>query len=86
MAERNARISQEAIRTETGAMSAFGERQQSRTAGAVRHVPRLPACRSCHQRKVKCDNNRPKCAPCMRNGTACILIFPGSEQEPVSRE
>ncbi|PYH67803.1 Zn(II)2Cys6 transcription factor, partial [Aspergillus vadensis CBS 113365] len=50
-----------------------------------RQLPRLPACQSCYTKKAKCDNARPKCSPCMRNGHACLTVsLNGSE--PVSRE
>ncbi|KAH7227361.1 hypothetical protein BKA60DRAFT_121412 [Fusarium oxysporum] len=36
-------------------------------------LPRLPACQSCAQKKTKCDNNRPKCSLCTRNGLECLV-------------
>ncbi|KAH8889040.1 hypothetical protein GQ53DRAFT_690791, partial [Thozetella sp. PMI_491] len=47
---------------------------------ATRRLPRLPACQLCHQRKVKCDNGRPKCAPCARSGSECLILNPGSDR------
>ncbi|KAL5356276.1 Zn(II)2Cys6 transcription factor [Aspergillus floccosus] len=48
-------------------------------------LPRLPACQSCYTKKAKCDNARPKCTPCTRNGHACLTVsLDGSES--VSRE
>ena len=41
---------------------------------------KLPACERCRLRKVKCDTSPPKCGPCKRNATACIIV------DPVSRE
>ncbi|KAB8204063.1 hypothetical protein BDV34DRAFT_122643 [Aspergillus parasiticus] len=49
------------------------------------HVPRLPACQSCYTKKVKCDNARPKCMPCMKSGHACFTVSLGGAV-PVSRE
>jgi hypothetical protein len=41
---------------------------------------KLPACERCRLRKVKCDTLPPKCGPCRRHGSACIIV------DPVSRE
>ncbi|KAL3480934.1 fungal-specific transcription factor domain-containing protein [Aspergillus californicus] len=35
---------------------------------------RLPACHACYTKKIKCDNNRPKCAPCHRNNSECASL------------
>ncbi|SPO04147.1 related to PPR1 - transcription factor regulating pyrimidine pathway [Cephalotrichum gorgonifer] len=35
------------------------------------YLPRLPACHSCSQKKIKCDSGRPSCAHCIRNGSQC---------------
>ncbi|KAL4963422.1 uncharacterized protein BDV14DRAFT_209941 [Aspergillus stella-maris] len=47
-------------------------------------LPRLPACHACYTKKVKCDNNRPRCAPCVRGGSECITLGLDGQQ-PVSR-
>ncbi|KAL4876986.1 fungal-specific transcription factor domain-containing protein [Aspergillus karnatakaensis] len=47
-------------------------------------LPRLPACHICYTKKVKCDNNRPTCAPCVRSGSECITLGLDGHQ-PVSR-
>ncbi|KAL4916130.1 fungal-specific transcription factor domain-containing protein [Aspergillus aurantiobrunneus] len=46
--------------------------------------PRLPACHACYTKKVKCDNRRPKCAPCVRSASECITLGLDGHQ-PVSR-
>ncbi|KNG80493.1 Zn(II)2Cys6 transcription factor [Aspergillus nomiae NRRL 13137] len=50
-----------------------------------KHVPRLPACQSCYTKKIKCDNARPKCMPCVKSGHACFTVSLGGTV-PVSRE
>ncbi|KAL4747771.1 hypothetical protein BDW72DRAFT_209390 [Aspergillus terricola var. indicus] len=53
-------------------------------SAADSRFPRLPACHVCYTKKIKCDNNRPKCAPCVRSGSECTtLAFDG--QQSVSR-
>ncbi|KAL4864295.1 hypothetical protein BDV12DRAFT_205820 [Aspergillus spectabilis] len=47
-------------------------------------LPRLPACHACYTKKTKCDNNRPKCAPCIRSNSECITLGLDGHQ-PVSR-
>ncbi|KAL5344040.1 hypothetical protein BJX70DRAFT_393459 [Aspergillus crustosus] len=47
-------------------------------------LPRLPACHVCYTKKIKCDNNRPKCAPCVRSNSECITLGLDGHQ-PVSR-
>ncbi|OJJ41955.1 hypothetical protein ASPWEDRAFT_126279 [Aspergillus wentii DTO 134E9] len=42
--------------------------------GQPRNLARLPACQSCYTKKVKCDNARPKCSPCTKNGQACMTV------------
>ncbi|KAL7757198.1 hypothetical protein ACKLNR_011725 [Fusarium oxysporum f. sp. zingiberi] len=42
-------------------------------------LPRLPACQSCAQKKTKCDNNRPKCSLCTRNGLECLVSCTDSD-------
>ncbi|KAL4908668.1 hypothetical protein BDW74DRAFT_188575 [Aspergillus multicolor] len=37
-------------------------------------LPRLPACHVCYTKKVKCDNDRPRCAPCVHSGLECITL------------
>ncbi|CEL11578.1 hypothetical protein ASPCAL14679 [Aspergillus calidoustus] len=46
--------------------------------------PRLPACHACYTKKIKCDSNRPKCAPCVRSDSECITLGLDGHQ-PVSR-
>ncbi|KAL3440445.1 fungal-specific transcription factor domain-containing protein [Aspergillus insuetus] len=46
--------------------------------------PRLPACHTCYTKKIKCDSNRPKCAPCARSDSECITLGLDGHQ-PVSR-
>ncbi|KAJ0414250.1 fungal-specific transcription factor domain-containing protein [Aspergillus carlsbadensis] len=46
--------------------------------------PRLPACHACYTKKIKCDSNRPKCAPCVRSDSECITLGLDGLQ-PVSR-
>ncbi|KAI1761671.1 fungal-specific transcription factor domain-containing protein [Hypoxylon sp. FL1150] len=48
-------------------------------------LPRLPACQLCHQRKVKCDNGRPKCNPCTKSGSDCVIIR-GENEQALTRE
>ncbi|KAL4983678.1 hypothetical protein BDW68DRAFT_194184 [Aspergillus falconensis] len=43
-------------------------------ASADSRFPRLPACYACYTKKIKCDNDRPKCAPCVRSGSECITL------------
>ncbi|KAL2851202.1 fungal-specific transcription factor domain-containing protein [Aspergillus pseudodeflectus] len=45
---------------------------------------RLPACHACYIKKIKCDSNRPKCAPCVRSDSECITLGLDGHQ-PVSR-
>lgn len=54
-------------------------------AADVSGLPRLPACESCHLRKVRCDNLRPKCTSCAKNGAECLISIPSSG-EKISRE
>lgn len=35
---------------------------------------KLPACERCRVRKVKCDTAIPKCTPCKRSDSACIIV------------
>ncbi|KAL4888033.1 hypothetical protein BDV59DRAFT_189400 [Aspergillus ambiguus] len=52
---------------------------------AKRNLPKLPACQLCYTKKIKCDNERPKCGPCARTGAGCFTVnLDGNE--PVSRE
>ncbi|KAL4999924.1 hypothetical protein BDV10DRAFT_200377 [Aspergillus recurvatus] len=44
------------------------------SASADHRFPRLPACHVCYTKKIKCDNDRPKCAPCVRSGSECITL------------
>ncbi|KAL8290680.1 hypothetical protein RB597_008765 [Gaeumannomyces tritici] len=46
--------------------------------------PRLPACKNCSQKKVKCDSTRPKCHWCARNKADC-LMFDSAGQQWLSR-
>lgn len=48
-------------------------------------LPRLPACRQCYQRKVKCDSRRPRCEACTRNDSDCVFTDPATG-EIVSRQ
>lgn len=36
------------------------------------------ACRECHEKKRKCDGQKPSCAPCKRDGQHCIYRTPFS--------
>ncbi|KAH7017972.1 uncharacterized protein B0I36DRAFT_335108 [Microdochium trichocladiopsis] len=36
-------------------------------------LPRLPACHTCSQKKIKCDNQRPSCANCSRAKEQCFV-------------
>ncbi|KAF9883419.1 hypothetical protein FE257_003502 [Aspergillus nanangensis] len=47
--------------------------------------PRLPACQSCYTKKAKCDNKRPKCAPCTKSDQACLTVSLDGHK-PISRE
>lgn len=47
-------------------------------ASEIFQLPRLPACEVCHIRKVKCDNNRPECSSCTKNGEECVELDPAS--------
>ncbi|KAL0931565.1 Zn(II)2Cys6 transcription factor [Colletotrichum truncatum] len=47
-------------------------------------LPRLPACQLCYQKKIKCDSTRPKCTPCTKNGSECIILI-SSGEETLSR-
>lgn len=40
------------------------------TSPAIPRKRLLTACDACRQKKIKCDNMRPKCGSCMRNGIA----------------
>ena len=35
---------------------------------------KLPACERCRKRKVKCNGLAPKCSPCQKSGSSCIII------------
>ncbi|KAL2060211.1 hypothetical protein VTL71DRAFT_9606 [Oculimacula yallundae] len=35
---------------------------------------RLPSCKQCRQRKVKCDTQRPSCGTCSKNDVACEFV------------
>ncbi|CAI7629806.1 unnamed protein product [Penicillium bialowiezense] len=37
-------------------------------------IPHLPACQFCHNRKIKCDDIRPKCGPCTKHGETCVTL------------
>ncbi|KAH7169921.1 fungal-specific transcription factor domain-containing protein [Dactylonectria macrodidyma] len=49
------------------------------------HLPRLPACQLCAQKKTKCDNSRPKCSFCARSGIECVIVNP-ADNTRLSRE
>ncbi|KAH7161997.1 fungal-specific transcription factor domain-containing protein [Dactylonectria estremocensis] len=49
------------------------------------HLPRLPACQLCAQKKTKCDNSRPKCSCCARSGIECVIVNP-ADNARLSRE
>ncbi|KAL3464486.1 fungal-specific transcription factor domain-containing protein [Aspergillus heterothallicus] len=53
-------------------------------ASADLRLPRLPACHACYTKKIKCDNHRPRCAPCVRSDSECITLGLDGHQ-PVSR-
>ncbi|KAI1860518.1 hypothetical protein JX265_009917 [Neoarthrinium moseri] len=57
-------------------MASVSSASKESTSDTQGDLPHLPACRSCHDRKVKCDNQRPKCAPCAAQGAACVMINP----------
>ncbi|KAK1978844.1 hypothetical protein LZ30DRAFT_727887 [Colletotrichum cereale] len=44
---------------------------------AALRLPRLPACQLCYQKKIKCDSTRPKCTPCTKSGSECVVLNPG---------
>ncbi|KAF6813663.1 Zn(II)2Cys6 transcription factor [Colletotrichum plurivorum] len=47
---------------------------------AADRLPKLPACQLCYQKKIKCDSTRPKCTPCAKNGSECVVLnSPGDE-------
>ena len=45
---------------------------------------KIPACQRCKIKKIKCDQNFPKCAKCARIGTECMVYDPIVKRE-VSR-
>ncbi|KAJ5331443.1 hypothetical protein N7476_001226 [Penicillium atrosanguineum] len=49
------------------------------------HLPRLPACRFCHARKIKCDNLRPKCGLCIKHRQECMTLTV-DDNESVTRQ
>ncbi|KAJ5231771.1 uncharacterized protein N7469_006359 [Penicillium citrinum] len=67
-----------AARSPTGDISQFDETYHN-------PLPKLPACRFCHGRKAKCDNNRPKCSLCVKHGEECMTLAV-EDSEPIARE
>ncbi|KID65286.1 Zn(2)-C6 fungal-type DNA-binding domain protein, partial [Metarhizium hybridum] len=56
------------------ALLAENATQDSATGDAPRRAPM--ACRVCRARKVKCSNERPTCAGCVRLGCECVYPVP----------
>ncbi|KAH7221669.1 hypothetical protein BKA60DRAFT_595530 [Fusarium oxysporum] len=50
--------------------------KRQRTAAMYHRKRAVTACQSCRLRKTKCDNVRPVCGFCSRNGAQCV--YPGS--------
>ncbi|KAF4342399.1 vegetative cell wall gp1 [Fusarium beomiforme] len=50
--------------------------KRPRTAAMYNRKRAVTACQSCRLRKTKCDNVRPACGFCSRNGAQCV--YPGS--------
>ena len=39
-------------------------------------VTKIPACQRCRVKKIKCDQNFPKCLKCAKIGAECIVFDP----------
>ena len=69
------KINQQGIQEHTPAPTNIEDRQKNgfqRTKSSIPRKRALTACDSCRMKKTKCDNVRPKCGSCARNGVhAC---------------
>ncbi|KAM5345649.1 hypothetical protein ACJ41O_011510 [Fusarium nematophilum] len=64
-----------------GADGGQGNKRQ-RTAAMYHRKRAVTACQSCRLRKTKCDNVRPVCGFCSRNGAQCV--YPGADTNDYS--
>ncbi|CAN3372008.1 hypothetical protein DIURU_001450 [Diutina rugosa] len=43
---------------------------------ALANITKIPACQRCRVKKIKCDQNFPKCSKCAKIGADCIVFDP----------
>lgn len=71
----------QAPQAQSGAAGGQGNKR-ARTAAMYQRKRAVTACQSCRLRKTKCDNVRPACGFCSKNGAQCI--YPGPETSDYS--
>ncbi|KAI8672282.1 Zn(2)-C6 fungal-type domain-containing protein [Fusarium sp. Ph1] len=71
----------QAPQAQSGAAGGQGNKRP-RTAAMYQRKRAVTACQSCRLRKTKCDNVRPACGFCSKNGAQCI--YPGPETSDYS--
>ncbi|RSL43296.1 hypothetical protein CEP53_011770 [Fusarium sp. AF-6] len=77
----NYRDADAAPQAQSGAAGGRGNKRP-RTAAMYQRKRAVTACQSCRLRKTKCDNLRPSCGFCSKNGAQCI--YPGPETSDYS--